>query len=125
MSVTIDRVFAIREKIEQLSSSMDDKEIIKYPELLPSWDGNERNYVTGDRVRYKNSVFKCTEDHISSVHQPPEHGLEDIATISPENTIDVNNINIKTSSINMLEQNLIKDVNSIDVDSSQIFWEKL
>lgn len=37
----------------------------KIPEVFPAWDGNGKQYKTGDRVQYNGVLYKVLQDHTS------------------------------------------------------------
>ena len=44
----------------------------KIPEIFPSWDGNGKQYKTGDRVSYNGVLYKVLQDHTSQMDWTPE-----------------------------------------------------
>lgn len=61
---------AIIEKIAEIS--LDDEQALEAVELFPSWDGDGHEYVTGDRVRYNNILYKVLQNHISQTSWAPD-----------------------------------------------------
>lgn len=45
--------------------SISDEVAEKIPELFPVWDGNGKEYKTGDRVEYNGMLYKVLQDHTS------------------------------------------------------------
>ena len=72
MSDLIEKARALRRKTEALAEeNLDDTEAVEYKELFPNWDGNGKLYVTGDRVRYEDILYKVLQDHTSQPSWTP------------------------------------------------------
>ena len=52
----------LRKLIEQTAVNLTDKEALTGIELFPKWD-DSASYVTGDRVRYEGTLYKCLQSH--------------------------------------------------------------
>ena len=46
-------------------TSVNDEVAEKIPEMFPAWDGNGKQYKTGDRVQYNGILYKALQDHTS------------------------------------------------------------
>lgn len=46
-------------------TAVDDSVAEKIPEMFPAWDGNGKQYKTGDRVQYSDVLYKVLQDHTS------------------------------------------------------------
>ena len=46
-------------------TSVNDEVAEKIPEMFPAWDGNGKQYKTGDRVQYNGTLYKVLQDHTS------------------------------------------------------------
>lgn len=46
-------------------TAIDDSVAEKIPEMFPAWDGNSKEYKTGDRVQYNNVLYKVLQNHTS------------------------------------------------------------
>ena len=46
-------------------TTVDDSVAEKIPEVFPTWDGNGKQYKTGDRVQYSDVLYKVLQDHTS------------------------------------------------------------
>lgn len=60
----------LRSVIEAMAVSMSDDDILVYPRLAPNWQTG-KDYVTGDRVRYNDKVYKCLQNHTSQADWTP------------------------------------------------------
>lgn len=73
MGAIIDRARELRAKIEELATDhIDDSDATSYTELFPLWDGNGKDYKTGDRVRFNGILYKVLQDHTSQPDWTPE-----------------------------------------------------
>lgn len=52
--------------------SISDEVSEKIPEIFPTWDGNGKQYKTGDRVAYNGVLYKVLQDHTSQMDWTPE-----------------------------------------------------
>lgn len=71
MSV-VDRARALRPVIEQNAEVMTDEAALESPELFPAWSGNGVHYTTGQRVRYREVLYKVLQDHTSLPDWSPD-----------------------------------------------------
>lgn len=65
MSNLVERARQLRPLIEKAAASLSDEDAVTAIELFPKWNGASVNYVTGDRVRYGETLYKCLSEHIS------------------------------------------------------------
>ena len=56
------RLDAFVAAIKTIRASIDDSTALTVPQLYPDWS-EEKTYVTGDRVRYANTLYKCLQSH--------------------------------------------------------------
>lgn len=56
------RLDAFIEAIKTIRASIDDSTALTVPHLYPDWS-EEKTYVTGDRVRYADTLYKCLQSH--------------------------------------------------------------
>lgn len=61
----------IRHQIEALANTMDDATAYDYPALFKVWKAPE-TYGIGDRVQYKNKLYKCVQAHTSQSDWTPD-----------------------------------------------------
>lgn len=52
--------------------SISDEVSEKIPEIFTTWDGNGKQYKTGDRVAYNGVLYKVLQDHTSQTDWTPE-----------------------------------------------------
>lgn len=52
-------------------TAVDDSVAEKIPEMFPAWDGNGKQYKTGDRVQYNDVLYKVLQDHTSQTTWTP------------------------------------------------------
>ena len=62
--INIEQAKKIRNLIEQLSISLNDRTALEVPQLFPIWKEN-KNYTTDDRVRYNDELYRCLQTHSS------------------------------------------------------------
>lgn len=73
MGQIVERARALRKRIEGLAADhVDDRDAAECAELFPAWDGNDREYKAGERVRYAGVVYKVLQDHASQPGWNPE-----------------------------------------------------
>lgn len=61
----IERAQALRRQIEDNAAGMSDYMALQYVELFAAWSGDGVAYKAGDRIRYKDVLYKVLQDHIS------------------------------------------------------------
>lgn len=71
MSV-VERARELRKQIEENASVLTDEKAVNVPELFPSWNGEGTSYITGNRVRYNGTLYKCLQSHESLANWTPE-----------------------------------------------------
>ena len=64
--ITKERAYALRRMIEKAVISLDDTDALEAIELFPKWQ-ESRDYVTDDRVRYGDVLYKCLQAHTSQI----------------------------------------------------------
>lgn len=50
---------------QQTLSAVSDAAALKMPEYFPAWDGDSHAYSVGDRVTYRDALYKCLQAHTS------------------------------------------------------------
>jgi chitodextrinase len=60
-----------RKQIEQAAVSLPDEDALTTPELFPRWQAGTA-YITGDRVCYKDILYKCVQGHTSQDDWTPD-----------------------------------------------------
>ena len=72
-----------RKFIEQLSSTVDDETALEHPEAFHIWNIGIA-YTVGDRVRYKDALFKVIQNHISQSDWTPDIAISLYVPVSAE-----------------------------------------
>lgn len=67
----IAKVRLIRAKIEELALDLDDTTAYDFPALFMAWKAPE-TYSVGDRVQYKEQLYKCLQSHVSQSDWTPD-----------------------------------------------------
>lgn len=68
----IEKMQSLRDKIEELSASLDDSTALENVELFPNWSA-DASYTVGDRTKYGLTLYKCLTAHQSqSAWTPPD-----------------------------------------------------
>lgn len=62
----------LRSLIEAAAASLPDEAALQGMELFPEWDGNGRQYVTGERLRFGGFLYRVLQDHTSQPGWTPE-----------------------------------------------------
>lgn len=60
----------LRQLIEQLAVTLDDETALTGVELFPPWSVG-KSYITGDRVQYEGTLYKCVQGHTSQADWTP------------------------------------------------------
>lgn len=60
----IERARALRSKLEKMAESLNDESALDVVEFFPQWE-TEKEYSVGDRIRYKDILYKCVQAHTS------------------------------------------------------------
>ena len=60
----------LRQLIEQLAVTLDDETALTGVELFPPWSVG-KSYITGDRVQYEGTLYKCVQAHTSQADWTP------------------------------------------------------
>lgn len=68
----IERARKLRPLIEAAAASLPDEAALQGVELFPEWDGNGRQYVTGERLRFGGFLYRVLQDHTSQPGWTPE-----------------------------------------------------
>lgn len=68
----IDRARELRKQIEEVASTLGDEKALEYTDLFPLWSGNGVEYVTGNRVRHNDVLYKALQSHTSQPTWTPE-----------------------------------------------------
>lgn len=61
----------LREVIEQASGSLPDEDALEAVELFPAWAAN-REYITDERVRWLDKLYRCVQTHVSQAGWSPD-----------------------------------------------------
>ena len=69
--ITKERARELRRKIEQASTSLTDESAREAVELFPAWQQGTA-YKIGDRIRSKDTLYKCVQAHTSQADWTPE-----------------------------------------------------
>lgn len=72
MSV-VDRARALRLVIERNAENMTDTDAMDSPELFAAWSGDGVSHLTGQRVRYRDVLYKVLMDHVSQTDWTPDN----------------------------------------------------
>lgn len=83
MSALLERARHLRAIIEGNAAAMTDEEAVDAVELFPRWSGDGVSYVTGDRRRYGENLYRCLQDHVSQDGWDPESAPSLWAKILP------------------------------------------
>lgn len=69
--------------------SLDDKTAREVRYLYDKWK-RDKDYITGDRKRYGDNLYKCKHDHKSQAQYPPDliPAIWDIIAVEQQGTID-------------------------------------
>ncbi len=67
----IKRANEVKAKMIDIATDFDDGEAFNYPEFFPNWI-TDHNYVTGDRVKYGEYLYKCLQNHTSQDDWTPD-----------------------------------------------------
>lgn len=68
--ITIAKARQLRKIIERLAETLPDTEALENGELFPVWKLKE--YVTGERVRYNDILYKCLQNHTAQSDWTPD-----------------------------------------------------
>lgn len=69
--ISIAKARLLRRLIELASASLSDKDALDGVELFPHWQ-DDKDYVTGDRVSYNGTLYKCLLDHTAQPSWTPD-----------------------------------------------------
>lgn len=64
MGSLIDLALKLRPYIEKAAINLDDTDALEATQLFPQWT-TETTYQVGDRIRFKNILYKCLQSHTS------------------------------------------------------------
>lgn len=53
--------------------NLTDAQALRVPDIYPEWNGDGMGYIVGDRVRYKDILYKVLQNHTSQENWPPTH----------------------------------------------------
>ena len=68
----IERARELRRQIEENATVLPDEKAVAVPELYPSWNGDGTSYITGNRVRYNGTLYKCLQPHTAQTDWTPD-----------------------------------------------------
>lgn len=66
-----EKAILLRKMIERASASLTDIDALTVVELFPHWN-DSADYITGDRVSFNNSLFKCLQSHAAQPSWTPD-----------------------------------------------------
>ena len=72
MNEIIEKAKVLRSKIEELAAGIDDSTAVEYSDLFPLWDGNDKEYAAGDRVRFEGILYRVLQPHTSQSDWTPD-----------------------------------------------------
>ena len=72
MATIIERARLLRPIIEQLATTLPDKQALEAVELFEAWDGNGHEYEPDERVRHGGILYKCLQAHTSQAGWTPD-----------------------------------------------------
>lgn len=61
-----------RAQIEETAVNLSDKQAYDRTWMFPLWDSNSRTYSVGDRVQYKDLLYRCLTEHTSQESWKPD-----------------------------------------------------
>lgn len=61
----------MRKYIEEMNVNLDDEQALELIEVFPKWKA-EKSYVTNDRIRYDEVLYKVLQDHTSQEDWTPD-----------------------------------------------------
>lgn len=67
----LNKIKAMRSKIEQLAETLDDEQAMEYADLFPMYDPDGHEYNVGDRFRDDGVLYKVLQAHVSQVSWKP------------------------------------------------------
>lgn len=65
MSLADDDLVETKNTYQTKLRSISDGAALKVPELFPHWNGNNKEYVKGDKVLYNDVLYKVLQNHTS------------------------------------------------------------
>ena len=65
MSLADDDLVETKNTCQTKLRSISDGAALKVPELFPHWNGNNKEYVKGDKVLYNDVLYKVLQNHTS------------------------------------------------------------
>lgn len=68
--ITRNKAYILRDMIEKASASLTDTDALTAVELFPHWSETS-DYMTGDRVSFNSSLFKCLQAHTAQPSWTP------------------------------------------------------
>ncbi len=69
--ISLEKVRKFRQFIEQMAKSVDDETALEHPEAFPKWEV-DYDYVTNDRIRYDELLYKVLQNHTSQSTWTPD-----------------------------------------------------
>lgn len=72
--ITLEKARALRKLIEQMAEKLTDTEALDGIELFPLWKTGKA-YITGERVRYEDTLYKCLQSHTSQEAWTPKDAV--------------------------------------------------
>lgn len=67
----IERARVLRSKLEKMAESLNDELALDVVEFFPQWE-TEKEYSVGDRIRYRDILYKCVQAHTSQSSWLPD-----------------------------------------------------
>lgn len=79
----LNKVKAMRSKIEQLAETLDDEQAVEYLDLFPMYDPEGHEYNIGDRFRDNEILYKVLQSHVSQLSWKPSESPSLYAVVLP------------------------------------------
>ncbi len=79
----LNKVKAMRSKIEQLAETLDDEQAVEYLDLFPMYDPEGHEYNVGDRFRDNEILYKVLQSHVSQLSWKPIESPSLYAVVLP------------------------------------------
>lgn len=71
MATTIERAYALKDKMHELAQAMPDEEALQYPELFKTW-AKGTTYLKDEKVLRRGTLYRCLRKHVAKAGWEPE-----------------------------------------------------
>ena len=71
MATTIERAYALKDKMHELAQAMPDEEALQYPELFKTW-AKGTTYLKDEKVLRRGDLYRCLRKHVAKSGWEPE-----------------------------------------------------